>query len=258
MGYLSNRPARDIAVSICFLTVIALLALAGVWVYRQYRNTGPYVDYAKYPVRGIDVSRHNGNIDFKRVAADGIDFVFIKASEGVTHRDSKFEENYSKAKSAGLKTGAYHFFRFNSDGIEQATNFLKAVGNRNLDLGLAIDVEKAGNDASIPPETVKERLQAMVEYMNLLGYRVMIYTNLDGYYDYMADTFPGYPLWICRFKENPIAAEWTLWQYSHHGRVAGIKGDVDLNVFCGSREEWQRFLDGDVWPYSSEANAIYK
>ena len=84
----------------------------------------------------------------------------------------------------------------------------------------------------------------MVDYLNLLGHRVMFYTNREGYYEYLADTFPGAPLWICGFSENPINAEWTFWQFNHRGRVDGITGDVDLNAFCGSREEWQSFLEG--------------
>ena len=118
------------------------------------------------------------------------------------------------------------------------------------DLGLVIDVESAGNPEGVDPDVIKKRLTNMVEYMNLLGHRVMIYTNLDGYYDYIADTLPGFPLWICRFKENPINAEWTFWQFDHHGKIDGVEGDVDLNAFCGSREEWERFLQGDVWPYT--------
>lgn len=252
MWKIKPRPIRDVAAALAFLVVIFLLVFSAVWAYREYMTTPPYVDEVKYPVRGIDVSRHNGEINFKKVADSGIEFVFIKASEGVTHRDSLFVRNLRQAGAAGLKTGAYHFFRFDGDGVEQAVNFLGAVGSRHTDMGLVIDVEKNGNPSNVPPEVVKERLSSMVEYMNLLGFRVMIYTNIDGYYDYIADILPGYPLWICRFKENPINAEWTFWQYDHHGKVDGVKGDVDLDAFCGTREEWERFLDGAVWPYSTK------
>ena len=247
---LKGIPRKDILVAIVFLGVIGLLVVSALWAYRQYITTPPYVDKEKYPVRGIDISRHNGEIDFNKVADSGIDFVIIKASEGISHRDSLFSKNFEGARRAGIKTGAYHFFRFDKEGVGQAVNFLEAVGEKEPDMNLAIDVEAAGNPKNIPVETVKERLQSMVEYLNLLGYRVMIYTNNDGYYDYIADVLPGYPLWICRFKENPINAEWTLWQYDHHGKVPGITGDVDLNAFCGSKEDWDRFLRGAEWPYA--------
>ena len=239
---------KEIFFGILFLGVICLLVFSVIRAYKEYRTTPPYVDPVKYPVRGIDISHHNGEIDFKKVKESGIDFVFVKASEGVTHRDSLYKTNIEMARRAGLKTGAYHFFRFDTDGVDQALNFLKTVGHPTPELGLVVDVEAPGNP-DIEPNIVKKRLISMVEYMNLLGYKVMIYTNLDGYYDYIEDTLPGYPLWICRFKENPINAEWTFWQYDHHGKVDGIKGDVDLNAFIGSREDWARFLQGEEWPY---------
>lgn len=250
---LRSRPRKDILVAIGFLAVLCLLVVSAIWAYLHFRYAPPYVDPVKYPVRGIDVSHHNGEIDFEKVKKGGMDFVFIKASEGSTHRDSLFHKNYSKARAASLPTGAYHFFRFDKEGVEQAVNFLGAVGHRKPEMGLVIDVEKNGNPDSIPAEKVKERLAAMIDYMNLAGHRVMIYTNLEGYYDYMAEVAPGYPLWICRFMENPIYAEWTFWQYDHHGKVNGVKGEVDLNAFCGDRREWQVFLDGGVWPYTPDS-----
>ena len=250
MHYFRSRPPKDIAAAIVFLAVIGLLIGSAFWAFRQFRNTPLFVDPERYPIRGIDISRHNGEIDFEKVAASGIEFVFIKASEGTDHQDSSFARNFEKAKEAGLTTGAYHFFRFDKDGIEQAGNFLAAVGDKNPDMNLVIDVEKTGNPDNVELETVKNRLISMVDYMNLLGHRVMIYTNWEGYYDYIEDSLPGYPLWICRFRENPINAEWTFWQYSHSGDVPGIKGKVDLDAFCGTRKEWEAFLNGALWPYT--------
>ncbi|MCH5236370.1 MAG: hypothetical protein J1E95_01050 [Muribaculaceae bacterium] len=249
-NYLINRPAKDILAAIVFCVVVCVLVLSAIWAYRQFISTPPYVDPEKYPIKGIDISRHNGKIDFEKVKDDGIEFVFIKASEGETHIDSLFNHNFENARLAGLKVGAYHFFRFDKDGVQQAVNFLSMVGSRRTDLGLVVDVEKTGNPTDISAEEVRKNLSAMVDYMNLLGHRVMIYTNYEGYYEYISEILPGYPLWICRFRENPINAEWTFWQFDHHGKVNGIKGDVDLNVFCGKKEEWERFLNGDIWPYT--------
>lgn len=252
MRWLLSRPKNDIFAAVGFLAVLALLVLSGIWAYRQVVETPPFVDPVKYPIRGIDISRHNGSINFEKVAKAGIEFVFIKASEGESFQDKFYKENFEKAKEAGLKTGAYHFFRFDVEGVIQAINFLNVVGESFHDLGLVVDVEKDGNPEDIDSETVKQRLSTMIDYMNLLGHRVMIYTNLEGYFEYMVDEFPGYPLWICRFQENPINAEWTFWQYDHHGKVDGIKGEVDMNAFCGSREDWARFLRGDLWPYAEQ------
>lgn len=250
----SNRPRKDIMVAGGFLLVCLLLVFAAIWAYRQFITSPPYVDPERYPVRGIDVSAHNGTIDFKKVAQNGIEFVFIKATEGKDFKDKNFRTNYDRARAAGLKTGIYHFFRFDRDGVDQAINFMQTVGARQPELGLVIDVEKSGNPNYVPAEVVSRRLAEMVDYLNLLGHRVMFYTNKDGYYEYLADTFPGSPLWICGFYENPINAEWTFWQFNHRGRIEGISGNVDLNTFCGSREEWLSFLEGDLWPYTGRNN----
>lgn len=244
-----NRPVKDLWAAGGFLLVCILLVFASTWAYHQFISTPPYVDPVKYPVRGIDVSAHNGIIDMQRVADAGIDFVFIKATEGVDFHDKNFRRNYDNAKKSGLKTGVYHFFRFDRDGVDQAINLMRTVGTRKPELGLVIDVEKNGNPPDIPIDTINRRLTQMVDYLNLLGHRVMFYTNRDGYYDYLAETYPGYPLWICGFSETPINAEWSFWQFNHRGRVDGIKGDVDLNAFCGTREEWESYLNGALWPY---------
>lgn len=245
-------PAKDIMVAGIFVLVCLLLVVSGFWAYHTFITSPPYVDPVKYPVRGIDVSAHNGNIDMEKVADDGYDFVFIKATEGGDFKDRNFRRNYDNASRAGLKKGIYHFFRFDRDGVEQAINLLKAVGARHPELGLVIDIEKTGNPDSIPTQEVSRRLIEMVDYLNLLGHRVMFYTNREGYYDYLAETFPGHPLWICGFSENPINAEWTFWQFNHRGKVDGIKGDVDLNAFCGTREEWESYLKGSLWPYTRQ------
>ena len=245
-----EKPRADVEAAIDFMLVAALLVFASVWAYHKFISTPPYVDSERYPVRGIDVSSHNGMMNLDAAAKDGVEFIFIKASEGATFRDENFRLNYSKARHAGMKTGAYHFFRFDVDGVAQAVNFLGAVGYRKLDLGLAIDVEKHGNPEGVPPDSITHRLTQMVDYLNLMGHRITFYTNRDGYFDYLAQSFPGTPLWICSFSETPINAEWTFWQYDHHGQIDGIKGDVDLNVFCGNRHEWENFLSGALWPYA--------
>lgn len=246
-----NRPRKDIVAALAFLSVSVLLVWAAVWAYNKFITSPPYVDPDTYPVRGIDISSHNGNVDMKKVAGDGFRFVFIKATEGESFVDKKFRTNFENARKAGLKIGAYHFFRFERDGVNQAINLLKTLGARKPDLGIVVDVEQAGNNPEIPTDSVTSRLTQMVDYLNLMGHRVMFYTNKDGYFKYIADTFPGSPLWICSFSSNPINAEWTFWQFNHRGKVNGVKGDVDLNTFCGSEEEWQNFLHGSLWPYDN-------
>lgn len=219
-----------------------MLLFVGIWAWRTYMTTAPYVDPEKYPIRGIDVSAHNGMMNFESVAKDGIEFVFIKATEGTDFRDSNLRLNYEKARKAGLLIGVYHYFRFDSDGIKQAQNLLNTIGDRELDLGIAVDVEREGNAKNVPLDSIKIRLRDMTEYLNMHGYRVLFYSNRDGYYELLMPEMEGMPIWICSFQSNPIEADWTFWQYNHRGRVKGINGDVDLNAFHGSRADWRGFV----------------
>lgn len=241
LSYL-NHKRKDLPAAIGFLIVSVCLVLASVWAWNEYFTSAPYVDTERYPIRGIDISAHNGMMNLDAAAADGVAFAFIKASEGISFRDENFSINYKKAGHAGIKRGAYHYFRFDCDGVKQAINLLSVVRNRQLELGIAIDVEDHGNASDVPPELIQQRLQDMVEYLNLMGRRVMFYTNREGYEKYLMDNYPGYPLWICHFSETPFDADWTFWQYDHHGKVKGIRGDVDLDVFIGSHSDWEQYL----------------
>ena len=243
MKFSLKRPRKDVAVAGWFLLVSLLLAGAIWWAWREYITTPPYIDQERFPVKGIDVSSHNGMMNLQAAAADGIEFIFIKASEGESFRDENFVLNYQKARHAGLKVGAYHFFRFDVDGVKQAVHPMNSIGARPLDLGIVIDVEDAGNPEGYDPADVAENLQQMVDYLNLRGHRVMFYSNRAGYEKYLFQNFRGFPLWICTFTDNSANQDWTFWQYDHRGRVAGIRGDVDLNVFHGSREDWERLFE---------------
>lgn len=237
-----NTRKADILIFLCFLLAAALLTWAAVTAWLHFKTTPPYVDTNLYPVAGIDISAHNDIVDLKAAKKEGIEFTWIKASEGVDFRDRKFTENHRLAGEAGMMRGAYHFFRFDRDGIEQALNLMGAVGDRELEMGIAIDVESSGNPEGIAPEEVTEKLLSMIDYLKLRGYGVTVYCNKNDYYRYLSEGFPGSALWICSFSSDPIAAEWRFWQYSHSGTVAGINGKVDLNVYGGSREEWNAFI----------------
>lgn len=236
-------PKKDIYVAIAFLLTTLALVGAGYWAWRQFITTPPYVDPERYPIRGIDVSSHNGLMNLDAAAKDGIEFIFIKASEGADFKDSNFKINYWKAQHAGMKVGAYHYFRFGTDGVKQAINFLDAIGEHRLDLNLVIDVEDQGNVKGVSMDKIQENLAAMVDYLCLRGHRVIFYTNKAGYEKYLMQNFPGFPLWICSFSENPIDADWSFWQFDHHAKIDGIRGDVDLNTFNGTRKDWQQYLD---------------
>lgn len=190
------------------------------------------IDPKTYPIRGIDISAHNGLVAFDSVAVAGYTFVYIKASEGATWHDARFEDNYRAARTAGLAVGAYHFFRFDVTGWKQAINLLSALRGAKLDLPVAIDIEESGNPSEYTTDEIIENLADMISVLERAGRPVILYTNKKGYVRFVKHHFDDVPLWICSFTEPPIAerTRWTLWQHSHEGRVSGIRGSVDLNT----------------------------
>lgn len=239
---LHKRLRRDIRVLWMFVAVLILLIFAIFFSWNRYITSPPHVDEERFPVRGIDVSAHQGMMNLDAVAKAGYEFIFIKATEGTDYRDPNFALNYMKAGHAGLMRGAYHFFRFDRDGIDQARNLLKAVEARPLELGVVIDVEQQGNPENVPADSIAARLSDMVDMLTLRGYRPMFYSNEQGYERFLYPTCAGMPLWICSFNENMANGNWTFWQYDHRGKVPGIRGDVDLDVFSGNREQWKQHL----------------
>lgn len=214
-------------------------------------SAGQAVIEPNLPVNGIDISSHNGKIDFEAVRADSIDFVIIKATEGSTFKDPSFQSNHANAVKAGLKVGAYHFFRFETNGQMQALNFIKAVRGRHLDLPLIIDIEEWGNPEPCPTAEIMGRLNEMIDYLESQGYPVMIYTNLDGYERFVENRLERIPLWLCSFSNPPLPHNnnrVTLWQYSHSGSVDGVNGDVDRNAFMGQRVDYAKWLNSLTFP----------
>lgn len=224
-----------------------LLIIAGACVelyFRYARRTVASVELPRgvYTVYGIDISAHNDTIDFE-AAKNSIDFVFVKATEGATWKDRMFDYNYAEAKKAGLKVGAYHFFRFDRSGEAQAINLREAIEFKDLDFPVVIDIEDHGNAVEVKPEIVRSRLEKMVNMLQRYSIDVMFYSNKKGYYKYVGALYGGYPLWICSFTNPPIGEEWTFWQYSHEGMIPGCKRQLDLNVYNGSVEDFEAYID---------------
>lgn len=197
--------------------------------------------------KGIDVSHWQGTIDWKKVADDGIQHVFIKMSEGETYTDPKFYDNWYGAKSVGLNVNAYHYFRaINNTSENQFANI-----NRNLNLVkfdpsihlLAIDVEKRGNEKASKDE-MADHLQKLLELIKRdipFDGNIILYCS-PAYWDSAINwekyDFSIYPLWIANWNvEKPRIPQtwqrsgltWSWWQYSSKGKLNGINGPVDLD-----------------------------
>ncbi len=215
------------------IVITAIVAVCGViHAYRQYIANSPAIepDANLYPIRGIDISAHNGVIDFEKVKNASYQFAIIKATEGTDFKDAMFIDNLRQARQAGLKVGAYHFFRFDTDGYLQALNLLHSLRHRKLDFPIAIDIERFGNPDGHQASIIISRLQDMITCLEKEGADIILYSNKDDYDKYLKGKFDNYPLWICTFTEPEPNLNWTIWQYSHRGKIDGIKGDVDLNT----------------------------
>ncbi len=230
------KPAFRRSLILWSLLAAAAAIAAGLWCYNRffYEHANPSLE--RYPVRGIDISAHNGEIDFKQVKEAGIAFAYVKATEGTNFIDRRYMANVRGLRRVGIPAGAYHFFRFDTDPTLQALNFLAALQGRRFELPPAVDVEEWGNPDGHETARIVERLKVFMSLLETRGYSPLIYTNRTGFSRFLA-TRPGldrYPLWICSFTDPPLPSDpdrpWVIWQYSHRGSVPGIPSDVDLDL----------------------------
>jgi len=217
----------------------ALLALAAlVWagVLRPNRLIA-----ARYPVKGVDISEYQGTVDWTRLSK-GLDFAFVKATEGAGYADPCFSANFQGARRAGLIAGAYHFFSFESSGQAQAENFIRAAGDLSGSLPPAVDVELYGAFKRSPPSLpdVRARLDPLLRALEeCYGVKPILYATGAAWSIYLKDAYQDYPLWIREVYLAPRAT-FLFWQYSDRGRLVGYDGPerfIDLNVFNGSKEQ---------------------
>lgn len=201
----------------------------------------------KYPVFGVDVSNYQGVINWERLEEQGVQFAFIKATEGSGHTDESVERNLQDIKATDILHSCYHFFSFDSSGETQAENFINAVSKDNIDLPPVVDIEYYGNKSSDKP-TVEETERILTPLLNELeeyyGVKPVIYTTIPVYFRYVKKNYSDYPLWIRCTQLEPDLIDWKFWQYSDNGRLDGYYGEepcIDFNVFCGSIEELRDF-----------------
>lgn len=201
---------------------------------------------AGYAVRGVDVSSYQGDIDWPTVAREpGLKFAFVKATEGRSWEDPYFDLNWKLLQRAGLRRGAYHFYRPNRDATQQANFFAATVHLEVGDLPPVLDVEKTDGRS---PEVIRAGVQTWLRLVGRrYGVRPILYTNHDFYVKYFEGHFDEYPLWLAHYEVRQPrlhADRWTFWQHSDEALVPGIRGFVDGNVFGGTVREFERLLIG--------------
>ena len=180
---------------------------------------------------GIDLSHHNGAVDWARVGTQPFEFVYLKATEGTDHTDARFHENWLAATRLGWRTGAYHFYLLCREGVPQAENFIRQVEVRAGTLPPAVDLEHAHNCAARGPraETLAELRAFLSAIETEYGQVPVIYTTPAFHAEWLAgEGFDRHPLWV-RSLYGPPDLPHAIWQYSMKGKVPGINGPVDLN-----------------------------
>lgn len=208
--------------------------------------------------RGIDVSHWQGEINWNAVAADGVAFAFIKATERDNFVDSRFSENWAGARAAGVLRGAYHFFRPAVDAQAQAEHFAQTVGTlEDDDLPPVLDLET--RDGVSNDRIIKAARAWLRSVESAMSRKPIIYT---GPFFWNSHLLTGgqppawsrnHSLWVANYEvSQPILPTgfdtWTFWQFTDKGRVGGIDGNVDINWFNGTQENLLEYLGIDALP----------
>lgn len=214
--------------------------------WRAFYGTPVYPE--GYDIRGIDISHHQGVVDWERlrnvrIKGVPISFVFIKATEGCTLEDENFHHNFSRARMNEITRGAYHYFKPETDVLKQARFFIRNVALEPGDLPPVLDVEEVGTLST-------DELQKAVKlWLNIVekkyGVKPIIYTGRSFKESYLKDSyFDAYPLWLAHYYVDKVSytGKWYFWQHTDVGEVDGIRGKVDCNIFNGTRESFDSLL----------------
>lgn len=207
-----------------------------------------------YPVHGVDISVWQGQVDWATAHANGVNFVYLKATEGGDHLDPAFLSNWKSAAAAGVPRGAYHFFYHCRPAVEQARWFIANVPRTKGALPPVLDVEWTPRSPTCPgkrpAQTVRSEAQIFLNAVHTAyGKRPILYTTLDFYKENELWRMSGVDFWLRSVAAQPSDSfpgqHWLFWQYSGTGGVPGISGPADLDAFAGSSQDFQTWIAGN-------------
>jgi lysozyme len=215
------------------LAAAPVVTLGAATVTGIAQSTGTYL-------KGIDISKWQGTINWNAVRNAGTTFAFCKATEGLNYTDPNFATNWPAIKSAGIIRGAYHFGRPGVDAIAQADHFVNTVKPIKGDLPLVLDFEAYDNKTPSQVWTWAQKFVSRVK--DRIGKPPIIYTGFYFWKDRAGNptSSMGCPLWLAAYQNSttglipPAWATWSFWQYTSTGTVSGVTGNVDRNYFNGS------------------------
>ena len=196
-------------------------------------------DFYKYfggeEMKGIDVSVHNGNIDWGKVKADGIEFAILRAGFGrlEKQKDEKFEQNYAGAKAAGIPVGAYWYsYAMDEDEARlEADVFLKVIKGKQFEMPVYFDLEEK-KQFDLGKEKVSAIMRAFLERVESADYFTGLYGSASSLTTHTADDIKThYTIWLAHWvNQTNYSGAYGIWQHSEKGKVDGISGNVDLDI----------------------------
>lgn len=204
----------------------------------------------QYPVHGIDVSKWQGEIDWKTAKRGGVAFAFIKATEGGDHLDKSFRTYWDAAGRAGVPRGAYHFYYFCRTAAEQARWFIRNVPKDPKSLPPVLDMEwnhQSSCKKKHSPTKMRSEMRIFLGMMQRhYGKKPLVYTTVDFYKDNNLGSMRDTEFWLRSVAAHPKdvypGQRWSFWQYTGTGKIPGIKGETDINVFSGSPAKWRKWV----------------
>lgn len=235
--------------------VTIVIAVSLIFFYRSF--VSPYtlkwkakhgvIAYPDGKVRGIDISHYQEEIEWNKlrsadIQGEPVSFIFVKATEGSDIIDEYFNQNFYNARKNDIIRGAYHFYSPNTSAERQARLFCKIVQLEGDDLPPVLDIEKIGDLKSSKLQSEVLKWLRIVE--KHYGVKPIIYAAYKFKKSYLnTPELNEYPFWIAHYYINELSykGEWSFWQHTDVGRVDGIKGYVDINLFNGTYEDLVKF-----------------
>ncbi len=209
--------------------------------------------YQNHEVHGVDVAKFQAEISWPEVKASGVEFAFIKATEGADRVDERFTQNWNAARAAGVPRGAYHFNYWCSPLAAQADWFRRNVPDDPDALPPVLDLEWNFQSPTCPRKVdrdfARSEIKSFLAAMEAAFHkRPILYTDIVFHRDVLDDgAFADYPVWVRSVKDLPQqkypGRRWAFWQYTERGSVPGIQGAVDKNVFAGTRAQWRGLVE---------------
>ena len=234
--------SKKIKLLIKIIILLILFSIVTIFLYTMIKNKKIVINkllIGKNDIIGVDLSNHQGLVDMNKLKEEKIKFIYMKATEGSSHVDLQFKNNWENAKNANVLSGAYHFFSYDSSGETQAKNFIKTVGNLEGRLIPVVDVEYYQDKEKNPP-LKEDVIRELNIYLNTLeeeyNVKAMIYTRSDIYQKYLKGEFDEYKKWISSLYyplKYVYKDDWYIWQYTDRGIFDAYNGRekyIDLNV----------------------------